>query len=183
MSNMPIYGVAKECGIWAAMNMARHLIGFQKFVFSSGVLLLCTALAKIVSAFGSAQILQLNDPVFSVSFKTLFVVVAVFELVIAFICFLGRNLILQLSLLAWIATNFLIYRLCLGWVKYKGPCPCLGSFTGVLHISAITAESVLSKILIYILVGSYSGLLACGIFSMAKKSSKKIADKNVKQFP
>ena len=131
----------------------------EVFVFSAGVVLLFTAIAKIVSATGTSSVLQVRDSLILVSFRSVFIVVGFAELIVSGICIFGRKLLLQNTLIAWLATSFLIYRFGLSWIGYTRPCPCLGSLTSALHISSQTAESVLIKILAYLLVGSYAALL------------------------
>jgi hypothetical protein len=96
-------------------------------------MLLLTAVSKLVSAAGSARILQNPDPILSISFRNVFWIVGVIELVIAFVCFLCKRLGLQAGLVAWLATSFLIYRLGLLFVGYYKPCHCLGNLTDALH--------------------------------------------------
>ena len=142
-------------------RIKRHQISdsaVEIFVFSAGILFLCTALAKLISATGTARVLQLHDPVFLVSFRTLFWLVGTIELVVAGVCLFGRNLFLQMISVAWLATSFLIYRLAVLWIGYEKPCPCLGNLTSSLHLSSQTAESVLTKILAYLFIGSYATL-------------------------
>jgi hypothetical protein len=146
------------------MNTSTHSIttigikACRVFIFTAGVLLLTTALAKVISACGIARVLQLEDPVFLVSYKTLFWTVGLFELLVATICFIGNHTLLQLCLIAWLATSLAIYRLALIFIGYEKPCPCLGSLTSAIHLSTRTSELILVLILIYLLVGSYVGL-------------------------
>jgi hypothetical protein len=126
------------------------------FIFSAGAILLLTGLAKLISAFGTAHIFQMSDPILRISFRNLFLLVGGVELLISLICFFyGKHPMLQASLIAWLATNFAIYRLCLFEIGYQKPCSCLGSLTGVLHIPSETADSIMKIILVYLLTGSY----------------------------
>jgi hypothetical protein len=81
------------------------------FIFSAGALILVTAVAKLVSASGTARILQMPDPIFSILFRNVFLAVGGLELIVALLCFFGKQLMLQTGLVAWLATNFVIYRL------------------------------------------------------------------------
>ena len=137
----------------------RSIQVLEAFTFSAAVLLICTAFAKLLSATGNAKVLQSQDPVFSIPFRTLFWVVGGIELIVAFACLLKARLLLQLGLIGWLATNFVIYRLGLSLLGYRKPCPCLGSLTDELHLSMQTAESILIIVLAYLLIGSYIGLI------------------------
>ena len=80
------------------------------------------------------------------------------ELIVALICFFGRRIGLQSGLVAWLATNFLLYRLSLGWIGYEKPCGCLGNLTDALHLSPQTADTAMKIVLAYLLIGSYTAL-------------------------
>lgn len=80
------------------------------------------------------------------------------ELVIALLCLATRRVWLQLGLVAWLATNFLVYRLGLLWIGYHRPCGCLGNLTDALGISPKTADVAMKLVLAYLLVGSYAAL-------------------------
>jgi hypothetical protein len=128
------------------------------FLYSAGVLLLVTALAKIVSALGSARVLQNPEPILGVPFRTVFWIVGALEFMVALVCFFGRRLTVQAGLVAWLATNFVVYRLGLLWIGYHKPCGCLGNLTDALHVSPQTVDTAMKIILAYLLVGSYGAL-------------------------
>jgi hypothetical protein len=85
-------------------------------------------------------------------------VVGVAEIGIALICFFSKRQTLALGLVAWMSTNFVVYRLGLWWMDWKKPCSCLGNLTDALHISPQTADNIMKVLLAYMLIGSY-GLL------------------------
>jgi hypothetical protein len=126
------------------------------FPGSAGVLLAITALAKLVSALGTAEILQRYDPVLRLSYQRVFFLAAAMELVVVFICFSRKTLQTKSGAIAWLATLFLIYRLGLWWANYPAPCKCLGNLTDALHISPELAGTISKVILAYLLVGSYA---------------------------
>jgi hypothetical protein len=115
-----------------------------------------TGLAKLISATGNAAILQRLDPILLISFRNLFLIAGVLELIVSVICLISRRLLLQVALVASIATIFLIYRFSLLWVGYQRPCPCLGNLTDALFISPQTADIGLKIVLVYLIVGSYA---------------------------
>ena len=128
------------------------------FTISSGILFLATAIAKVVSSFGSARILQNPDPILMMSFQHVFWIVGAVELIVAIFCFFDIRCELQASLVAWLATSFLIYRLGLVWIGYHRPCSCLGNLTDALHIPPQAADTAMKIILAYLLLGSYATL-------------------------
>jgi hypothetical protein len=129
------------------------------FFLSSGVTLAITGGAKLLSAGGSAIILQRLDPVFGISFRTLFCVVGICEMIVAALCLFSKRIVLQAAIVAWMATSFGVYRLSLWWIGYQKPCQCLGSLTETLHISPTIADVTMKCILAYLIAGSYAALL------------------------
>jgi hypothetical protein len=128
------------------------------FVLSAGVLLFVTALAKLLTARGTARVLLSPDPIFAIPFREVLLAVAVLELLVALSCLLGSGLRLQVLLVACLSTNFVSYRVGLWLMGWHGPCGCLGTLTGALHVSPETADAVMKIILSYLLVGSYAAL-------------------------
>jgi hypothetical protein len=128
------------------------------FIRSAGILLIITAAAKLISTAGSARILQQSDPIVSISFRTLLLIVSTLELITAFICLFSKRIGLQASLVAWLATNFVLYRCALWETGYKKPCSCLGNLTDALHIATQTADTTMKIILCYLLLGSFATL-------------------------
>lgn len=126
------------------------------FLWSAGLLFLMTAVAKFVSSSGGARILQTPDPLLGLSFGTVFWIVGGIETFVALFCFFGKRPALQTGLVAWLATNFVVYRIGLKWVGYHKPCGCLGNLTDALHISPETADTAMKVVLAYLLIGSYA---------------------------
>jgi hypothetical protein len=112
----------------------------------------------LISSSGGARILQNQDPVLSIPFRDVFIIVGVLELVVAAVCFFGKRVGLKAGLVALLATNFSVYRLGLLLVGYHRPCSCLGNLTDALHIPSQTADTAMKIILAYLLIGSYATL-------------------------
>ncbi len=149
----------------------------QLFLYLAGVLLLITAIAKLVSAGNTASIWQTTDPVFSISFRAVFWIVGIIELITAAICFVGKRLALQAVLVVWLSTSFLAYRLGLWWLDWHLPCPCLGSMAAALHIPPQIADIFLKIIFGYLLVGSYATLL--WLWRQSKKAERRMQNEIV----
>ncbi len=130
------------------------------FGFSAGVILAVAGIAKIWSAFGTSKVLGEYDPIVGAKFRLLMLAVGILETAIALVCFFRKRQALALSLVAWISTNFMVYRLGLWWLDWRRPCGCLGSLTDAIHISPQAADKIMKVLLAYLLVGSYS-LLFC----------------------
>ncbi len=128
------------------------------FLYSAAVMLLVTAMAKLISSFGSDRFVERHDPLFQISYRNLFWIVGTLEVGVSLYCFFGKQLVLRTGLVAWLATCFLIYHICMPRVGYHKPCPCLGNLTGAIRVSPQMAEAAMSIILSYLLVGSYATL-------------------------
>ncbi len=128
------------------------------FVKVAGTILAITGIAKVWSGFGNSKFLAVVDPIIGIKFGTLMLLVGVAEIAIALVCFFSKRQTLALGLVAWMSTNFVVYRLGLWWMDWKKPCSCLGNFTDALHISPQTADNIMKVLLAYLLIGSF-GLL------------------------
>lgn len=130
----------------------------QRFALSTGAILAITGLAKVWSGLGNSKFLAVIDPIIGLKFGQLMLAVGVAEIAIALVCFFSKRQMLALGLVAWMSTNFVVYRLGLWWLNWKSPCGCLGNLTDALHISPHTADNIMKVLLAYLLIGSY-GLL------------------------
>jgi len=120
------------------------------------MILLLTSLAKIISGFGNARILQLPDPLLGMTYRYVLMGVGAIELVIAAVCFSPMRVGLKAGLVSWLATGFVFYRFGAWWVGYNKPCKCMGNLTDALHISPEITEAAMKIILAYLLIGSYA---------------------------
>lgn len=130
------------------------------FLYSAGGLLLGTGLAKLVSATGSARILEMHDPILLMTFRDVLITAGALELLASLICFTGKRMCFRAGALVWLSTSFLLYRFALFLIGYHKPCICLGygNVTDALHIPAADAHLAANVILGYLLIGSYIAL-------------------------
>jgi hypothetical protein len=143
------------------------------------MLLFVTAAAKLISSFGNAKILEQPEPILGISFRCLFWIVGIIELLVSFFCFFCKCLWVRLGLIAWLATNFLGYRITLDLIGYHRPCLCLGNLTDALHISPQMASVAMEIILLYLLIGSYGSL--CCLLRKSRQAPR-CPDQQVRQF-
>ncbi|MBI4324930.1 MAG: hypothetical protein HY674_06665 [Chloroflexi bacterium] len=132
---------------------------FRWFTPSAGVVLAVTGLAKLWSAVGNTKVLSMVDPILEIQFRHLMVGVGIVELAIGYVCLFTKKTKLATVLVAWLSTNFLVYRLGLWWMDWHRPCVCLGNLMDALHVSPRVAENVMKVLLAYLVVGSYGLLL------------------------
>ena len=134
----------------------RNVLGW--FIHSAATILIVTGAAKVWTAFGGVRLLTMADPIVGMPFKYLMLSVGMAEVAIALVCFFSKRQTLALGLVAWISTNFVVYRLGLWLMNWHRPCNCLGNLTDALHISPQVANNIMKVVLAYLLIGSY-GLL------------------------
>jgi hypothetical protein len=73
---------------------------------------------------------------------------------------MGRSLNLKLALVAWLATNFLSYRIGLWWMSAPNLCNCLGNLNQYLSVSPRVLNAAGFAALGWMLIGSYALMLA-----------------------
>jgi len=91
------------------------------------VILGLTGILKLWTAFTSAKILELSDPILLVSNRLVALILGAIELLIADYVFRSVNISIKLSVMLWLILCFAVYRL--GWwlSDVPSPCPCLGT--------------------------------------------------------
>jgi lipid-A-disaccharide synthase-like uncharacterized protein len=140
------------------------------FLFGAVGLLLFTATVKLISATQEIPFLSSADPLFApLSNRQITLLVAALELLIVGIILRGPNRVVKLSAVAWLATLFCTYRLGLWLINYHGPCSCLGGAVDWLTRNKLVVLWGLRGMLAYLLVFSYSFLVA----ELSKRHSHK----------
>lgn len=129
------------------------------FIYSAIAILFVSAIGKFISSGSNVAILDVRDPLFLLPFRYMLRIAGGLELAAAFICLNAKKRTTQAAALAWLSTNFLLYRIGLWLVHYDKPCSCMGSLADGLHISAATADRIMRIVLAYLSIGSYAALL------------------------
>lgn len=132
--------------------------GKRCLILSFGVVFAVTGCAKVVSFFDSVRIMYLDDPIFGIPFRYLLLLVGVLEILVSGFCLFGNKIKLSALFVAWIATNFVIYRLGLWFMGWHHPCGCMGNLADALHVPLQTADTAMKIVLAYLLIGSYATL-------------------------
>ena len=126
------------------------------FILSAAAILLTTAAAKLISAAGEARVLNATDPLLILRMRHVMIIAGVTEFALGIFLLLRRTISLQLGLIAWIASVFVLYRLGL-WMKgAPRPCGCLGTVIDSLPLDPKTVEYTMQGLAAYLLVGSLS---------------------------
>ena len=131
----------------------------KSFVFTCGIILCLTALAKIFSAQGDQLLLQQPDPLLGISFRYAYFATSSLELFVCICCFFKTEKLLSAVLVAWLSTMFLAYRVGLWLINWHRRCHCLGNFSTALHISDRSASTLMQILLGFMLIGSYAIVL------------------------
>jgi hypothetical protein len=148
-------------------EFGRILSVIRAYVFSAAGILAVAGVAKVWTAFSHIKYLVVVDPITGFSYEKLMLLVGLFELVAAGFCLLNTVRRRALGLIAWLATCFLAYRVGYWWIGWRRPCGCMGSLSDALHIDLHTANTAMTIILAYLLIGSY------GILFWLWKQNKK----------
>jgi len=130
----------------------------RAFVYSAGGLLLAAALGRFIIGLGTAPVLDLPDPLLEIPLRYAVLGVGAMELAVALVCLFGKSLGPQVGLVAWLATNWAVYRIGLFWVSCHLECTCLGSLTDPLHLPRGAPGYLLEYLPVYLAVGSYGAL-------------------------
>src|SRR6266404_5019517 len=92
----------------------------KRFTQSAGFILAVAGVAKLLMLFTGAKVLAVRDPIFGLHFRELLAVVGIVELIAAAICIFASAGNLGPTLVAWLSTSFLFFRLGLWWMGWKG---------------------------------------------------------------
>jgi hypothetical protein len=128
----------------------------QFYLRSVGVALAVTAVAKLVAAAGSSRYLELPDPILVLKFRDVLLVAGLVEITVVWFCLFGTRIGTRCSLVAWLSTSFILYRIGLSRSGWHKPCACLGNLTDALHVSPGAADIAMKIVLGYMFAGSYA---------------------------
>ena len=98
------HGKGNSKGVGLRQNLCVKIV--NGFMFSAGILLLVTSLAKIVGSFGKAELLKQPDPIFAFPFRDLMLISGIIELIIAGFCLRPVKPLLSLGLVFLGIGNF-----------------------------------------------------------------------------
>jgi hypothetical protein len=141
-------------------------------IYSSALILALTGALKLASSFSTAGLLQVEDPVLGIANGNVYFLIGLLEVLITFCLLLVRQFGFRLLLIAFLAVNFLTYKMAAWWMSIPAPCSCLGN---PLAWTALT-PSLISKIsnaaLVWLLFSSFSSLVV--IYRFPKRTDSGI---------
>jgi|GEM_PF-3180540 len=131
-----------------------------KFVFSAGLILAVTGVAKLGSFFSPVSDLDLSDPVFLVSSRIVMAVTGLLEVILAAWFIRHHRHPASLGLIATVTTLFSLYRFGVWLIGAPQPCACLGRVGMQSELGRMITTTVSDTLFFYLLGGSLILLLA-----------------------
>ncbi|MBE0544418.1 MAG: hypothetical protein IH623_24005 [Verrucomicrobia bacterium] len=125
----------------------------QTFSRSAGLILLALATTHFLGNQGGI-VVQPLDPIFAVSTRHLFWSLAGIEALLGVVCFSVKSSHLASGLVAWFASNCVLYRLCLLWFGAPDVRAYYDTMSYAFGLSARTVDVGLTLAMGYLLVGS-----------------------------
>lgn len=128
------------------------------FLPAAGTLLAFLGMLKVWSWLSSNSTSVVIDPVTGINSGILTLSIGLVEIAVAAVCLLTNKARLAILLVAWLATNLVVYRAGLWWMGWQRPCSCLGYLSDALRISPPAADFLSLIILAFLFIGSYGWL-------------------------
>ena len=129
------------------------------FITSVIVILLLSAVAKLVSATGKAKILTRRDPLVGLTYGRVLLFAAALDSITVVALLATRAKSLQLVMIACLSLVFGAYRAGSALTGAPPLCPCLGTVSQALHIPAPIVDRATFVVFLYLLIGSFALLL------------------------
>ena len=123
----------------------------RMLTWSSVLLLIAAALSKVWAIAAALPVLNGVDPMFSVNNRYILIGVAIAELSCAAVVAFSAQAWLKALALAWIATNFILYRAALVLSGAGTPCPCLGGIGARVGLSSAATEFITKSTVVFFL--------------------------------
>jgi len=129
------------------------------FTHSAAALLLAMASALfLINLTGPVHLVQPHDPIFAISLRHMFWIIGGIAVLAAWLCLFSERPAQPTAWVAWLATNFLIYRIGLYWNGCHDLTGFLGSFSYAFGIPAKAANMLADLVFAYLLIGSCAAL-------------------------
>jgi hypothetical protein len=128
-----------------------RMVRLSGFLVLAGTILSFTGMAEIIGGMASVQLLDMPDPIFRLSVRHLMLTFGSANICVASLCLFTGKRSLSLGLVAWISTNFMVYRIGLWSIGWRHAC---GFMIAPLGLSLITTDIIFSLSSACLLVGS-----------------------------
>lgn len=123
------------------------------FLWTCAATLWLTGLLKLVSVFGHARILDIDDTLLGIQTRFVLLVAGLLEVVIATSLCRLHNLRSALWLASWTGFNFLLYRTFRTLSGDDSPCPCHGTVFGWLKFNTTLLNGSLIALSLFMFLG------------------------------
>ncbi len=130
----------------------------KPFLYSAGGILLAAAAIRFVIAAGDAPSLALPEPMLGIPLRYAVLAVGGIELIVALICLFGRQAAFQVACLAWLSTDYIVYRIGLLLMHDHPQTTCIGSLTDPLHLAAGAMGLLVAFLPFCLVIGSCAAL-------------------------
>lgn len=120
----------------------------------AGILLLALSGAKLLSCLQDTPVLDVGDPVFGCSLRSVLLIVGTCELLAAILLLSSSNAQLLSWVLLLISALAIGYRLTKWGMGVAPPCPCLGLASDWMGWHPVMVDRVLRGTLVYFIIGS-----------------------------
>ena len=144
------------------LNTEMDIKIINKFLFSAGVIVLAAACLRSAILFqdtlASRMLLAAKDTFFGLQVRHELWALMLAELLVAGGLFFLGNTVTRLMLLAWAATNYLLFKFALASENIKLQTSFLGSLSDPFHLTHGITGQVLAIIPYYLLLGAYLSL-------------------------
>jgi hypothetical protein len=144
------------------------------YIYSAGSLLLALATALVLANLHKQPLdfVPAHELLFDLRLPVLFWIVAGILTIVALQCLFGRQTGLQLTLLLWMASNLVVYRLGLHYMGAKGGVRgYLGELADVFGCSTVTMTGLLTLAVGYLLLGSLLSMLMERAWEIDKRTN------------
>jgi hypothetical protein len=138
------------------------LKAIRYYMVSVAAVLFVAAAAKLISSTGSDKLLVVRDPVLAIRFRYLFIAAGSLEMIIALVCLVMHDILLQAGLIRWLSTLLILYRIGFSMLGPREICGCLGTLTDRIGVPPQMADLAMKVVLAYLFVGSW------GIFLLSR---------------
>jgi len=138
------------------------------------VALLITGAAKLFAASGVSRGLELPDPLLPLSNRQAFLLVGQVEVAVVAFLIWGRDLRLQATAVAWLASCFTAYRLFMWAGHHRRSCGCLGNLNEWLPWIGKHQDAIGAVLLLFLLACSYGFLIWDRVCSQKPDESRNL---------
>jgi len=142
------------------MRLRCLLCARKCFLGSAGAILAVTAAAKLLSAFGTAEVLGRPDHLLLLPYRWILLGVAAIELMVVGVLASSSLPKVKLLTLLWLSLSFILYRLAKLVFNVPDPCHCLGQIAANLPVQPATLDLLLKGVIAYLFGGSLALLIS-----------------------